>query len=183
MRAYLVIFFVILISILSSCTIVKPFVPNMISSDASTFSDYTHLSHSDQSDLLLEQILTALEDKDTDSLKSLFALTVTTSVLRFDGDMEELMDFYRGELVEYKRYGPGSHAVKESGIHTKEIYVSYDIVTTQGEYRLAFLFCVANSEDATCLGLHSLYIVEAKCSDMKYAYWGGEDWLPGINID
>lgn len=138
---------------------------------------------SEQADYIFEQIINALENKDALALKALFSDSTVASIGNFEEDIHTLVNFYEGEMVFYKRYGPGSHAYKEGTTQAKDIFASFDITTNLTKYRLAIRFCAVDSEKPENIGLYSLYIIKAENSDLAFAYWGNDVWNVGINIE
>ena len=137
----------------------------------------------EQADNVVERIATSLDNKDSAALIHLFSARTVGSCENIDKDISQLFDFYDGEMVEYKRYGPGSSGSKDNGQYTKEIFATYDVTTTAGVYRIAIEFCTIHSLEPDKIGLTSLYIIKAEDSDMDFAYWGNEAWGAGIVID
>lgn len=146
----------------------------------------TYRSDKEQATFVFEQIIKAIESNDSVALKELFSVSTVTSVDGFEEDMNALMDFYEGEMVSYKQFGPGTHAVKEGSIQRKEMFASFDIITTLADYRLAIRFFTVDSADPENLGVYSLYIIKAENSNPDSAYWGSDEWdawNEGINIE
>lgn len=180
----MVIFCIILCTILSSCTLpglTSPTSPtNYMEEDIfNRFYD----NDGEQTDLLFEQIIQSLENHDVSNLKNLFSVWACNTADNLDEDINDLLEFYNGEMVSFKRYGPGSHAVKEGNSKRKEIFASYDVTTTEAKYRIAFRFCTVDSDNSDTIGLYSFYIIEAENSDRNFAYWGNDEWIVGINIE
>lgn len=98
-------------------------------------------------------------------------------------NISSLFDFYDGEMISFKRYGPGSNSFKEGNIYSKEIFASYDVTTTKGVYRISILFCTVDTQTPGNVGILSLYIIRAENSDTDHAYWGDDSRSPGINIE
>lgn len=184
MKKCMVIFSIILCTILSSCTLpglTSPTSPtNHLEEDIfNRFYD----NDGEQADLLFEQIIQSLENHDAQALKDLFSLSTCTAVENIEDDISKLLKYYNGEMVSFKRYGPGSEATKEGTSKRKEIFASYDVTTTEAEYRIAFRFCTVDSDNSDNIGLYSFYIIEAENSDRNFAYWGNDEWIVGINIE
>ena len=136
----------------------------------------------DQAHKYFEQIIKSIENQDIDMMRPLFASDVILST-DLDSQIRELLSFCAGNLISYDISGPGSHASREDEIYYKEIFVSYDFSTTEGNYRMAYLVCTINSEHPEKVGLQSVYIIKAEESDLTYAYWGDNEWTPGITIE
>lgn len=136
-----------------------------------------------QCDSVFAWIIEALENEDHAALADLFSAYAVGSCEDIDRDISLLFNFFDGEMVEYKRYGPGSSGSKDNGQYTKVIFATYDVTTTSGIYRIAIEFCTIHSLEPDKIGLTSLYIIKAENSNVDVAYWGKESWGAGIVID
>lgn len=157
-------------------------ISDVIEWENDMFNRY-YSTDSDQADAVLQAIVTAIESQDSAMLKALFSKYAVDTSVNLDDQILCLFDFYEGEMVSFCRYGPGSHSTKEENMYVKEIFVSYDIHTTSGDYRIAVKFCTIDSSHPDNVGIGSLYIINQKNSDLNYAYWGGNVWNAGIHIE
>lgn len=138
---------------------------------------------SDQADRTLEQMIQAIEDQDAASVQAMFAPNAIDSAENMDEMTAALFDFYEGEMISYKRYGPATYESKHGDFHTKRLEASYDVTTSAGNYRIAMQICMIDSSDPENVGMSSFYITKAEDTDTSYAYWGDQLWSPGINVD
>ena len=138
---------------------------------------------SKQADYIFEQIINAIESDDASALKELFATSTVSYIGSFEEDIHLLMDFYEGEMISYKRFGPGTHTIKEGSFQRKEVFASFDVTTNVADYRFAIRFCTVDSENSGEIGVYSLYIIKAASSKLSSAYWGNDVWNEGINIE
>ena len=136
-----------------------------------------------QAQAYFEQIIASIEGKDADALEKLFSANTKTNVANIDSQINMLFEFCSGDMISFYKHGPGSHAERHQDRYYKEIYTTYDFTTTEGDYRLAFLFCSIDSECPENVGLQSVFIIRAEDSDTTRAYWGDDDWTPGITIE
>ena len=175
----LVLVMILLVSF-SGCTLV---LVNTSGQEKHMFNSVTY-SDKEISDTVLQQLIAAISEKDEQALYQMFSPNVIRSCTDFDENVAGLLEFWKGDIVSKKRYGPGSEAKKESNVYRKDIFVSYDICTDEGSYRLAFRFCVADSMDAENMGITSLYIMKQDGSNPNRAYWGNSgEWIYGVNIE
>lgn len=140
-----------------------------------------------QAEAMLEDFLTAIASEKADAVKGLFSEHVQATAPNLDDNISALFQFFDGDLISYQRYGPGSSASKDGRSYQKKIFCSFDVTTTTGEYRIAFLFYTVNNDEPDHVGLASVYIIRAENSDLDRAYWGIDNendiWKPGINIE
>ncbi len=136
-----------------------------------------------QADDIFEQLVEAITGDDMQTIRNLFSENALLSAEDFDDEVTALFDFFEGNLVSFKRYGPGSDMQKEGGFYKKEVFASYDIFTDSSAYRLAIRFCTADSQNSDNIGVTSIYITVLDDATTKQTYWGGEKWIPGVNIE
>lgn len=143
-----------------------------------------------EAEAMLETLLAAIESGEAQTVKNLFSKHVQETAPNLNENISELFEFYKGEMISFVRYGPGSSASKEGQSYQQEIFCSFDVATTTSVYRIAFLFCTVDTEsldNVDNVGLTSVYIIRAEDSDMDKAYWGinneNDIWKPGINIE
>jgi hypothetical protein len=147
------------------------------------FADKYGITEAEVADQYLEMLTALLESGDGASIKQLFSDSTLTLVEGIDTQIDELMHFYQGEMVSYERFGPISSYNKDGDHFSVIIRGSYDVETTEGSYRISFKANLKDTEVSAEIGLHSLYIIKAKDSNMEYAYWCGKDAIPGIIIE
>jgi hypothetical protein len=157
-------------------------ISNVIEWENDMFNRYYN-TDSDQADAMFQAIVSAIESQDSVMLKALFSEYAADTAVNLDDQILYLFDFYEGEMVSFCRYGPGSHAIKEGNKYVKEIFSSYDIQTTSGEYRMAVIFYTIDSSNPKNIGLFSIYIIKSEDSNLDYAYWGEDIWDVGINVE
>lgn len=140
-----------------------------------------------QAEAMLEDFLTAIASGKADAVKGLFSEHVQATAPNLDDNISALFQFFDGDLISYQRYGPGSSASKDGRSYQKKIFCSFDVTTSTGEFRIAFLFYTVNNDEPDHVGLASVYIIRAEDSDLDRAYWGIDNendiWKPGINIE
>ncbi len=191
MKGYVLLLILVLLFQLVGCTHanqvpttdVSANMTDTASGEATDMFDLNGKSDAQQADAVLERLVEAITNEDEQTIQSLFAENVHLSADDFDDKVAALFDFFEGNLVSFKRYGPGSDMQKEGDFHKKEIFASYDIFTDSSVYRLAIRFCTADSQNADNIGVTSIYITELDDTATKQAYWGGEKWIPGVNIE
>lgn len=133
-----------------------------------------------------EQILNACKTQDKNALKVLFSEKVINENPNIDKSIDELLDFFQGDVVSYNDWGgSGAYAGKNddgSGRNWKKLYSTYDLKTNKQTYRFAMEVVVVDTASPENIGISSLYIIKAEDSDMSFAYRGDGKWTPGINI-
>ena len=133
-------------------------------------------------DDFLEALSATIEQKDINSLRSLFAPTLLSAFLT-DSDLEMLCSFIEGDIISVKRVAAHGTESKQDGKSSAFIMISCDVETTISTYRIAIKSCISDTLDENNIGINSLYITKTENTDMQFAYWGNNEWLVGIVID
>lgn len=130
-----------------------------------------------------EQILKAIQDKDKSALKGLFCKQALADAKDIDESITNLFDFFQGEVVSCDDWGgPGVDELREYGQRTKEVRSTYDVETSEQKYRFAIKEFTVDTIHPENVGVYSLYIINAKDTDEKFAYGGDGNWTPGIIV-
>jgi len=126
-----------------------------------------------------KDITSAIEDKNTEDLKSLFSTNALKKVENFEGDAEYLFDFFQGNIISTKVASAGSGS-KNNGERTEEINYKYTVTTSKEKYIVFFTDVLVDTENPDNEGLYMLQII--KESDRKEQFdWGGDKTkCPGI---
>ena len=134
--------------------------------------------------LNFKEVVSAIQTQDKEMLTTLFSRTSIENASTFDADMTEIMSYFRGEVVSYNDwdclYVEDS---RENGRIFQAMESTYDIKTTEDEYRLAIRFVTKDTLCPDNVGIHSLYLIKRQEDTLlTYAYWGDGKFTPGINI-
>lgn len=131
----------------------------------------------------IEKVLNAIESKNCEQLKSLFANNCLSEIESFDLLAEKLFDYFDAEVISYDDWGGEVDSVKEDDLIVKTFWSTLDVKTNKEIYRIMMKYVVQDTNDTDNIGLHSMYIIKANDDfDTSFAYWGdGNDTL-GINI-
>lgn len=132
----------------------------------------------------IEQVIEAIQKKNEELLKSMFSEKAISEAENFDESVTELMEFFQGNFESRNEgtYGTNEE-FDEPSSRIKELQSTYDIKTSEQKYRIAILEIIVDTKHPDNVGIKSLYIINAKDSDMQYAYWGHGKWNPGIVIE
>ena len=132
----------------------------------------------------LEQIITAVLEKDEDALKHIFSQQVCEDEENhMDESIAELMDFFQGEVLEIDdSAGVGTEEEFEHGRRKIEINSAFGVTTSEREYDIAIKQCTENSLEPSGVGVSSFYIVAAENWTVSTVFRGDGNWTPGIHI-
>ena len=133
----------------------------------------------------VQVFLNYLDNKDKDVIKSMFAPAKINSIVSFDDDLEELLNYYDGVSQTKIQDSIAEDIDKHYEFSAKWYNIPYIIKTTKEEYRFAFYWCEEYTTDKDFLGIWSFYIIKENLFNRPtdYAYRGDGLWTPGINID
>ena len=137
----------------------------------------------DQADEVFQAFISAVQAQDAHSLKAMFSDYAIDASENMDTQIDQLFALYTGEMTSFDRYGPGSHSEQNGDKYLKEIYASYNIYTSEADYRMAIKFCTIDSADSDNIGIQSIYIVQRTGRNAVSPYWGSNDWNLGINVE
>ncbi len=129
-----------------------------------------------------EQLLQSIQSKDKALLSSLFSSSGKNNC--FSQSADELCNYFVGDVLSYNDWGgPYVQTDYEQG-NVKEVMEStYDVKTTECDYRFAIRYIVRNNIYSESVGIESLYVIKREDDTLlKYAYWGDGKFTPGINI-
>lgn len=184
MRYGLPVIVILIVIILSSCTIRKTGTTCELSNTQhKSFDSIVNAPFASvkaKSVDLLNVLVSCIENQDQSALTSLFAPSITASDT-FQQQCADLFAFFDGTMESYEWQAASTHVIKNSSVY-RETKVSYDILTAETSYRLSIQYCSKDDQNSKNVGIHSLYIIRFEDTNPKYAYWGDGNWTPGINV-
>ncbi len=132
----------------------------------------------------LDLLLTALKNKDKDTLRSLFSKKAINYDEDFENSIDVLLEYFHGETFEHDYDSPlNVEMERDHDLVKKIIYSSYDVKTETQTYRIAIQDIITNTYEKNNVGIYSLYIIIAsEDADLQYTYRGDGKDTPGINI-
>lgn len=131
-----------------------------------------------------ENVLAAIKDRDKAALKSLFSPKAVREAEDLDNQIEELWDFFQGEVLSYDNWGgPGWNGSFDHFKRQVWLNGTYDVETTEGIYHIATQEFPEDEFDSDNIGLYSFYIISEENWSNGFAYWGDGEWLPGVHIE
>ena len=134
----------------------------------------------------MDEVLDAIKNKNSSALKEMFSINTVVNLENFDDSINELFDFFEGDIISYDDFGnpTGSGDEWSDGEYKKNIESTYDIVTSVKKYRMAIYLITDDTVTPENIGIQSIYIIEFdKDPNSEFAYWGYGKDTPGININ
>lgn len=120
-----------------------------------------------------ENIISAIEQKDSDKLKELFSENIQETNYDLEEDIEYLFGFVEGEIT-YKSEIHGPTTETEVNYGEKHSFIScyFNVSTEQDEYIIFMKICNIDDSDDKNVGLQMLQIIRQEDKDTLFD-WGG----------
>lgn len=124
------------------------------------------------SETRFDEIIEALNNKDSETLKAMFSSNALKEADNIDEDIEYLMDFYKGEIISIESAREGSDS-KDGDEREIELRTLNFVSTDEDEYIVFYIDNLTDTKDPDNVGLDMLQII--KQSDRKTQFdWGGD---------
>lgn len=132
-----------------------------------------------------EEILEVIQSENKERLRTLFSKESLKEAKAFDASVNELFDYFNGKVKLYDDWGgPFVETIQEDDCILQMMESTYDVETTECEYRFAIRYIIRDTTNINNVGIQSLYIIKLEDdSNPQYAYWGDGKNTPGININ
>lgn len=134
----------------------------------------------------IEKLLEAIKSKNGDIVKSMFSKNAIADANNIDENIFKLFNCFKGEILSYEDWGgPGVSQGNNddgSGCIWKILRSTYDVKTSENTYRFAIKEFTTDTADPNNVGVYSIYVINAKDTDMDVAYWGDGNWTPGLTV-
>lgn len=176
-KLFIIILVIIVCVSFSGCTII-----NLASSLASNLIQderYDDFRYGKRQDNIFEEIIKALDEKDTDTLKSLFADDSVDQIEDLDDKLSELCEFYQGKSTSFD-----SQAGYETGMMGDYFEHNYDVFTDESSYSISFIYTArdpkfeeANNKGVSPrIGVNAITILTKELADeARFTQWPHED--------
>ena len=123
--------------------------------------------------IMFDKIITALDDRDSDALKSLFSKNALKRTPEIDEQIKELMEFYKGKFVSNNHFDSGaSTGIRNEGVW---VYLSIrpiikELKTEEEVYELLFSSVPIDDENPNDVGLWRVWL-SIKNDEKTVAEW------------
>ena len=134
----------------------------------------------------IEQVLDAVEKKDSASLTALFSKYGIDNAESFEKSVEELFNYFEGTIETYEDavvpFVEGMEEKKQKQ-EMRLMQSTCEIKTTKHIYHLAIRFYAINTYNPEQIGIESLYIIKADEDKLlSESYGSNVEFVPGIHI-
>lgn len=135
-----------------------------------------------------EELIAALQKRDSVAVQSLFSENALCEAQNMEETVSTLLDYYQGEMIAYDDWGganlDGGMNDDGTGRYWTAVYSTYDVETTQDQYRFAMELILRDSADVANVGIRSLYVIRLEDDpEPQFAYRGDGENTPGINTN
>jgi len=127
-----------------------------------------------------EEIIDALNSKDSESLKGVFSTNALKEATDIDSGIEYLMGFYKGEIID-KEVAIENDALNNYGKKTITLRCLYTVTTNEDVYLVFFIDELVDTENPDNEGVYMLQIIK-EADRSKYFDWGYETKCTGIYL-
>jgi len=119
-----------------------------------------------------QEIITTIEDKNTEDLESLFSKNALKGVEDFNGDANYLFDFFQGDVIS-KKVASVTSGSKNNGERTTAVDYKYTVTTNENKYIVFFTDVFVDTENPDNVGLYMLQIIKESDREEQFD-WGGD---------
>lgn len=124
--------------------------------------------------IMFDKIISALDNKDEEELKSLFAVNALNKAQDIEQQSIDIMDFYKGKFVSNEHFGSGSSSAEQhNGIYT---YLTicpllFEVKTDKEVYSLRFNSVAKNDSNTDDEGLWLLMLINEDGDKCQIGVW------------
>lgn len=132
----------------------------------------------------MDLLLRAIETCSTDDLLTLFAPNALAKAENMDVMISQLYAYCSTTFGNYdNRDALNAETDWEYGARVTRLYATYDVESSSGKYRFAFLYVSHDTQCPENIGLWSVYVIDwDEDTDTDFAYRGDHLYKPGIHI-
>ena len=120
------------------------------------------ISEEKRADDRMEQIISAIKEKDGDALKSLFSKKALDEANDFESDVDYLFEIFQSDINTYARDGWASDGAIEYGKKTLMIRFTINVNTDKEVYRL---YVIDYNTDTTNPDNEGVFMLELRLPD------------------
>ncbi len=117
-----------------------------------------HLEGGGKADERMEQIVSAIEDKDSETLKSFFSQVALAGAEDLDASIESLFAFVQGDIESWEYWTRTYRKKADYGKKSLKVRAEYTVKTDAEEYMFHFIDYIYDTYDPNNEGLYMLEI-------------------------
>lgn len=155
------------ILLLSSCGKISSLGTNIINGKRGEML----MSDGQKADARMDQIVSAVKDKDREAIKSLFSQKALDEANDIDSGIDYLFDFIQGDIESWEREKLTSEQSIDYGKKSEMIASWYIINTEYDKYLFIIIDYSIDTIEPQNAGLYTVFAVKEEERDMHYTYW------------
>lgn len=128
-------------------------------------------SEDKKADARIEQILSAIKEKDKKAMKALFSKQAIDETKDFDDGIDYLLGFLQGDVKSWKRDKWSSDESIESGKKSLMLRSWYTVSTDKNKYLFFVVDFTENTINPNNAGLYTLRVIKAEDKETQFGYW------------
>ncbi|HEX9059711.1 MAG TPA: DUF5104 domain-containing protein [Clostridia bacterium] len=128
-------------------------------------------SEDKKADARIEQILSAIKDKDRETIKALFSKQALDESKDFDSGIDYLLSFFQGDVKSWKRDKWSSGESIEHGKKSVMLRSWYTVETDKDKYMFFIIDYTEDTINPNNAGLYTLRVIKAEDKDTQFTYW------------
>lgn len=124
-----------------------------------------------KADARIEEILSAIKDRDRETIKALFSNQALGESKDFDSGIDYLLSFFQGDVKSWKRDKWSSGESIEHGKKSVMLRSWYTVETDKDKYVFFIIDYTEDSINPNNAGLYTLRVIKAEDKDTQFTYW------------
>ena len=129
------------------------------------------MSEEKKADARIEQIITAIQDKDKEALESLFSDKSLAESIDFVGGVEYLFDFFNGTVESWERIALSFGESIDHGERIQKLRSWYTVNTDKEKYAFLLIEFTLDTKNPDNTGLYTLRVIKDEDKDMLFPSW------------
>lgn len=128
-------------------------------------------SEDKKADTRMEQIISAIKEKDKDALKLLFSPKALDEANDIDSEVDYLFDFLKGDIDSWERFTWGSDESMGGGKKSEKLRSWYTVNTDKEKYIFLIIDFIVDTINPDNAGLYTLRVIKAEDKDTQFPSW------------
>lgn len=132
-----------------------------------------------KSDIIFEEILNAINNRDSDEIKGMLSKTALAEETDIDSSIEYLFNLFDGEVVSWERDSLSADESSRENGYSRMIRTWYTVNTENSKYLFLILNYDKNSIDPDLKGIYTLHGIDEADENALWDNWFGLQ-IPGV---
>jgi hypothetical protein len=124
-----------------------------------------------KADARMEQVLSAIKDKDKEAMKALFSKQALDENKDFDNGINYLYSFFQGDVKSWERDAWSSGESTRNGKKSIMLRYWYTVETDNGKYMFFIIDYTEDTINPDNAGLYTLRVIKAEDKDTQFTSW------------